>query len=86
MIQSSIYMNLAIIGDVISIHHTINQHLFSNFSHFCSPVKEKGKQGRITRTHHGAMDKSGSIFLLLVGLTARREVGQQTKYGWVSKL
>ena len=33
--------------DVISISHTIYRHLISNFSPFCSPVKEKGKQWRI---------------------------------------
>ena len=33
--------------DIISISHTIHQHLFSDFSPSHSPVKEKGKQGRI---------------------------------------
>ena len=31
----------------ISISHTIHRHLFSDFSPFRSPVKEKGKQGRM---------------------------------------
>ena len=34
-------------SDAISISHTIHQHLFSDFSPFNSPVKEKGKQGRM---------------------------------------
>ena len=33
--------------DVISKSRTIHQHLFSDFSPFCSKVKEKGKQGRM---------------------------------------
>ena len=33
--------------DVISESRTIHQHLFSDFSPFHSPVKEKGKQGRM---------------------------------------
>ena len=33
--------------DVISISCTIHRHLFSDFSPFYSPVKEKGKQGRM---------------------------------------
>ena len=32
--------------DVISVSHTTHRHLFSNFSPFHSPIKEKGKQGR----------------------------------------
>ena len=35
--------------DVISISRTIRWHLFSYISLFCSPVKEKGKQGRMKR-------------------------------------
>ena len=33
--------------NVISISHTIHQHLFSDFSPFHSIVKEKGKQGKM---------------------------------------
>ena len=32
---------------IISISNTIHWHLFSNFSPFHSPLKEKGKQGRM---------------------------------------
>ena len=33
--------------DVISKSRTIHRHLFSDFSPFRSPIKEKGKQGRM---------------------------------------
>ena len=52
MIQSSTHM-FGHKRDVISKSRTIHQHLFSDFLPFRSPVKEKGKQGRmkgLTRT------------------------------------
>ena len=78
--------------------------LQSDFSPFRSPVKEKGKQGRmkgltraqwinLNRNNRSVLasrysvlwEKNGPILPPLVGLTAGREGGQQTKYGWISK-
>ena len=44
--------------DIISIRQTIHRHLFSDFSPFRSPVKQKNQAREDERTHHGTMDKS----------------------------
>ena len=43
---------------IISISHTIRKYLFSDFSAFCLPVKEKRETMKNKRTYCGAMNKS----------------------------